>query len=65
MPSGKALQAAERTTSVRFSASFLQSLHKLWFMDSLVAEPPAVNETLKWLTSLLLLMQKVTLVVIV
>ena len=60
-PSGKAL--GWKAEGPRFeSASALLSLQKFWSVDTvlIVTLSLTINETLKWLSSLLILMQVVT-----
>ena len=47
-----------RRTSVRFRFGSPFSSKRLWFVDSLVTLSITINETLTWLPSLPILMQK-------
>ena len=58
-PSGRAVcWQALRRTAVRYRFSSPFSSKGLWFVDSFVALYITVNETLKWLSSLPILMQE-------
>ena len=46
------------------TASAHLSLQKLWFVDSLVTLSLTINETLKWLSSLPILMQVIPVVTV-
>ena len=46
------------------TASALLSLKRLWFVDSLVTLSLRINETLKWLSSLPILMQVILVVTV-
>ena len=62
-PSGKAV--GWKAEGPRFStASALLSLEKLWFVDSLVTLFLTIKETLKWLSSLPILMQVILVVTV-